>query len=217
LVIDIIWKIESRAHRLLIFDVAPPRIERGDFAVPRNEGDNAGDRTVVHKLLETRTDHLQPSHIEPGTGRRQSGRSCRFFSLRVIGRRIRIGCEGTQRANEVESRDLGGHTLEHIAQQALPVHGELLNCPKLWRFAVHRFGAMHMICKAQVRRLAKGDVLGQRAFNPSGFRFGPRCQLGTPPTNSLGLGRGRISLSDVLALKDVRRRCAISDFLNDAR
>jgi len=67
-----------------------------------------------------------------------------------------------------------------------------------------------MVRKAQVRWLAKSDVLGQRAFvhsqfdiatqravidlhsllryftpfatDPSGFRFGPRCQLGPPPT-----------------------------------
>ena len=71
-----------------------------------------------------------------------------------------------------------------------------------------------MIHKGQVRWLAKGDVLGQRAFvhslcgiatqkavidlhdllryftaiytAPSGFRSGPRCQFGTPPTSSLG-------------------------------
>jgi hypothetical protein len=62
---------------------------------------------------------------------------------------------------------------------------------------MHRYEAMHMIRKGQVRWLAKGDVLSQRAFNPSGFRFGPRCQLGKPPTNSLGAlapRRGRISM-----------------------
>jgi len=35
------------------------------------------------------------------------------------------------------------------------------------------------------------------ATDPSAFRFGPRCQLGTPPTNSLGTlapRRGRISM-----------------------
>jgi hypothetical protein len=47
-----------------------------------------------------------------------------------------------------------------------------------------RKGQPHLV--GVVRWLAKGDVLGQRAFNPSGVRFGPRCQPGTPPTNSLG-------------------------------
>jgi len=44
------------------------------------------------------------------------------------------------------------------------MHGELLNWRKMGRFAMRRSEAMHMIRKGQVRWLAKGDVLGQRAF-----------------------------------------------------
>ena len=49
------------------------------------------------------------------------------------------------------------------------MHGELLNCPKMWRFAMRRYDAMHMIRKGQVHWLAKGDVLGPRAFVHSLF------------------------------------------------
>ena len=51
-----------------------------------------------------------------------------------------------------------------LAVRSCDMHGELLNWRKMGRFAMRRSEAMHMIRKGQVRWLAKGDVLGQRAF-----------------------------------------------------